>query len=43
MLPLSRYQPLVQLLCREVKLGHQVRSSRGKVGDLWIGGVSFLS
>lgn len=42
-LPSSCYQPLVQLLCREVKLGHQVRSPRGKVGDSGTVGVSFLS
>lgn len=31
-LPSGCYQPLVQLLCREVKLGTQVRGPRGKVG-----------
>lgn len=31
-LPSGCYQPLVQLLCREVKLGAQVRGPRGKVG-----------
>lgn len=31
-LPSGCYQPLVQLLCREVKLGTQVRGPRGKAG-----------
>ena len=42
-LPSGCYQPLVQLLCREVKLGNQVRSPRGKAGDSGTVGVSSLS
>lgn len=43
-LPSSCYQPLVQLLCHEVKLGTQVRGTTGKGGRVQgMVGFSFLS
>lgn len=39
-LPSGCYQPLVQLLCHEVKLGTQVRGPRGKVGGPGTVGLS---
>lgn len=42
-LPSSCYQPLVQLLCREVKLGVQVRGPRGRWEGPRAAGLSSLS
>lgn len=42
-LPSGCYQPLVQLLCREVKLGAQVRGPQGRREGPGMGGLAFLS